>query len=75
LQGATDTDTIINHAQVLVDKITELTGYHPQTPDSAKYGMPQDTDDERLALMPFDVKIATKVDELKRKMVKRNESV
>lgn len=75
LQKAQDTDTVIRQCQVLVDKITELTGYHPQTPDGAEYGMPQDTDDERLAQMPFDVKIASKVDELKRKIVKRNETV
>jgi hypothetical protein len=75
LQKAQDTDTVISECQVLVDKITELTGYYPQTPDKDAYGMPQDTDDERLAQMPFDVKIGSKVDELKRKIVKRNETV
>jgi hypothetical protein len=29
LDEAADTDRIIYHSQVLVDKVTQLTGYHP----------------------------------------------
>jgi hypothetical protein len=67
LDEAADTDKVIYHSQVLVDRVTELTGYHTYRHNNVvEYGMPQDSDDERKASLPFDAKIVLKVNEFKR---------
>ena len=75
INEAEDTDKVIYHSQILVDKITHLTGYHPQKQNVAEYGMPQDTDEERTQKMPFDAKIAGKVEEFKRLLEKQQKLV
>jgi len=51
IQEAEDTNMVFYHSQVLVDKIIVLTGYFPQK--------------QNVAEMPFDTKIADKVEEFK----------